>query len=96
MKLFYVVLEDDYRYFCMVISQHYISPLDPNDAEYKIFKKDKLGQRHFSPKAMKMLSDKEKKALKEKINRAHEQVFNSMMCIPPQLFFIFRYLGMID
>ena len=79
-----------YRFFCMLVAQRYVGPENSEDSEYKVFLKNPQGQLHFDRNAMKNLSEDSRQEIVSRIQEAHEKVFESMQCIPSQLFLVFR------
>eukprot|EP00096_Caligus_rogercresseyi_P010930 TRINITY_DN4134_c0_g1_i1.p1 TRINITY_DN4134_c0_g1~~TRINITY_DN4134_c0_g1_i1.p1 ORF type:complete len:541 (-),score=132.94 TRINITY_DN4134_c0_g1_i1:76-1698(-) len=85
---------EDYRYFCMTLSQHYISPRPGvQDTFLTQFMEKNKGR--FSRKDFDALSPEDKAKMRADIQEVHERVLNTFQKIPKNLVLIFRNLNTI-
>ncbi|XP_071747487.1 uncharacterized aarF domain-containing protein kinase 5 [Lepeophtheirus salmonis] len=87
--------ERDYRFFCMTLSQHYISPQDKNDPNDFLTQFMEKNKGKFSRKDFNDLPPEEKEKMHEAIREVHERVLNTFQKIPKNLVLIFRNLNTI-
>ena len=87
---------DDYRLFCMALTQRYIAPTE-EEKKTDILSQfmDKKGPKNFSRKMFNALPEEEKEKLRVAIGDFHDRMFDMFQNVPSHLVLIFRNLNTI-
>ncbi|XP_052131647.1 uncharacterized aarF domain-containing protein kinase 5 isoform X1 [Frankliniella occidentalis] len=87
-------VHEDYRLFCMVLSQHFVKP--EGEEEYESFKfMKKFKSHHSAIKALENMEEDEKKKVLDAMERVHGAALGVFNSFPPRLIFTLRNINTI-